>query len=113
VTSNYIVCAPKIYTANEAFETAECFAFGQGNGVFTFVGSRQQVTEKYPDARIRELGQSMTVLPGLYDSHGHIMHVSSLFVYISKAKYGEMLENVDLFGATSFEGINHLTTTHT
>jgi len=64
-----------MYTANEAIETAECLAFDQVRGLFTFVGSRREVIERYPGASIRELGEGMAVLPGLYDSHGHIMHV--------------------------------------
>jgi hypothetical protein len=75
-----IVCVRKIYTANDEAETAECLAFEETKGVFSFVGSRDQVMEKYPGTTIRDLQTGMTILPGLYDSHGHIMHVPPLFL---------------------------------
>lgn len=77
ISSTKIVCAPKIYTANDEAETAECIAFEETKGAFGFVGSRQQVKKKYPGATIRDLENGMAILPGLYDSHGHIMHVPS------------------------------------
>ena len=88
-----VICAPKIYTSNPESTTPECFAFSQLTGLFTIVGTRRQVLSKHSNTPIRDLGQNITVLPGLYDSHGHIMY------------HGEMLQSVNLFGADSFEGI--------
>ena len=73
-----VICAKKIYTTNDEAETAECIAFDETEGVFTFVGSHEEATQKYSGTTIRELGEDMSILPGLYDSHGHIMHVMSL-----------------------------------
>jgi predicted amidohydrolase YtcJ len=56
------------------------------------VGTRHHVISKHPNAPIRDLGPNMTILPGLYDSHGHIMY------------HGEMLQSVNLFGADSYQG---------
>lgn len=87
-----IVCASKIYTSNTETPRAECLAFSRLTGLFTSVGTRRQVLGKHPNASIRELGPNITVLPGLYDSHGHVMH------------YGDMLQNINLFGADTFQG---------
>jgi predicted amidohydrolase YtcJ len=60
--------------------------------VFTAVGTKEEMHAKYPDTEIRQLDSNTVVLPGLYDSHGHIMF------------YGAMLESVNLFGTRSVEG---------
>src|SRR5579859_5459701 len=86
ISSINIVCAPKIYTANDDAETAECIAFDETKGTFSFIGSRQQVKKKYPGASIRDLEKGMTILPGLHDSHGHIMHVRPLSSTIQLTK---------------------------
>jgi imidazolonepropionase-like amidohydrolase len=70
-----VICARKIFTASENSPNAECFAYSAATGLFTVVGTRNSITREYPKAPIRDLGEGMTVLPGLYDSHGHIMHV--------------------------------------
>lgn len=87
-----IICASKIYTSNPESPRAECFAFSRLTGLFAAVGTRHHVLGKHANAPIKDLGPNMTVLPGLYDSHGHIMH------------HGEMLQSVNLFGADSFQG---------
>jgi len=86
ISSINIVCAHKIYTANDEAETAECIAFDETKGSFSFIGSRQQVKKKYPGASIRDLEKGMTILPGLHDSHGHIMHVRPLSSTIQLTK---------------------------
>lgn len=85
------VCAGRIYTANEAKDIVGCFAYSPTSKIFMAVGTRESILKQYPDIEIRELRDEV-VLPGLYDSHGHIM------------QYGVMQENVNLFGANSFEG---------
>jgi hypothetical protein len=70
-----MICAPKIYTANTVAKLAECFAYSESSGTFTAVGGRARLKKKYPNARIREVEKNMSILPGLYDSHGHIMSV--------------------------------------
>ena len=100
-----VTCAPKVYTANQNSSRTECFAYSAATGLFTAVGSRNRMEEKYATAPIRDLGRNFTVLPGLHDSHGHIMHVTTTFNWkYSWSKYGEMLDSVNLFGADSFEG---------
>jgi hypothetical protein len=70
-----VICGRKIFTASANSPNAECFAYSAGTGLFALVGTRNSVTGEYPKAPIRDLREGMTVLPGLYDSHGHIMHV--------------------------------------
>lgn len=70
-----IICGRKIFTASANFPNAECFAYSAVTGLFNVVGTRNSITGEYPKAPIRNLGEGITVLPGLYDSHGHIMHV--------------------------------------
>jgi predicted amidohydrolase YtcJ len=72
-----VICAAKIYTASLDSPTAECFAYSTSKGVFTSVGSKADVFQKHGTAQLREFGENLTVLPGLYDAHGHIMHVPS------------------------------------
>jgi len=86
------LCAPKIYTANGHNDIVTCFAYSQSTRRFASVGTKATILEKYPDTEIRFLDANMTILPGLYDSHGHIM------------LYGAMLESVNLFGTRSIEG---------
>lgn len=76
----HVVCASKIYTANENFETAECFAYSTSTGLFLAVGKREHILKEHANVPIRQLPENMAILPGLYDSHGHIMHVQSVFV---------------------------------
>ena len=71
----HVICASEIYTANPNSPSAECFAYSTAKRIFTAVGSKETVVQKYKNPTIRELGKNLTVLPGLYDSHGHIVHV--------------------------------------
>jgi predicted amidohydrolase YtcJ len=75
----HVICASKVYTANSNFETAECFAYSTSSGIFSAVGKKEHILKEYGNAPIRQLQENMTILPGLYDSHGHIMHVQSVF----------------------------------
>ena len=86
-----VICAAKIYTANSPHDVVECFAYSPRGKAFIAAGTRKEMIERYPNASIRDLGK-MVVLPGLYDSHGHIM------------QYGAMQESVNLFGASSIDG---------
>ena len=74
-----VLCASKIYTADVNQSTAECFAYSPSTGLFTAVGSKSAVSRKFSNAKVRQLHGNMVVLPGLIDSHGHIMHVYFLF----------------------------------
>jgi predicted amidohydrolase YtcJ len=85
------ICAKRIYTANIENDIVQCLAYSPSQKVFTAVGSRQDILRLYPNSVVSDLGDKV-VLPGLYDSHGHMM------------QYGVMQENVNLFGATSYEG---------
>lgn len=86
-----LYCVPKnspffISTLNPAFSHAKCFRFQQG--LFT------DVLEKHPTSNEDEiLLLNGYVLPGIIESHGHIL------------QYGEMLESVSLFGTQSIDDV--------
>jgi len=73
-----------ILTLNGSFPVAKCFRVH--NGMFTDI---LEDVPKTNDGEIKSLDGF--VLPGLIDSHGHIL------------QYGEMLESVLLYGAESVE----------
>lgn len=83
-TSTYCVANPTshILTLNDSLPHARCFRVQ--DGIFT------DVFEEKTEADGKEI-KSLDgfVLPGLIDSHGHIL------------QYGEMLESVSLYGAES------------
>ena len=68
------ICAPKIYTSDPESPSAECFAYSTKTRLFTDVGSETFLLEKYGNQNVRRLDGNVTILPGLYDAHGHIMH---------------------------------------
>ena len=75
-----VLCAPKVYTANINKPTAECFAYSPSSGLFAAVGPKNVVLSKYSNAKVRQLEGDVVVLPGLIDSHGHILHVFSFSI---------------------------------
>ena len=97
--SLYCVSSPSpffITTLNTSSPRAKCFRVE--NGIFTEVLDSEPVSN---EKRIRLDG---FVLPGIIESHGHIL------------QYGEMLESVPLYGAQSVaeirERIKDFLTTH-
>lgn len=86
-----LYCVPKdsllfISTLNPALPQAKCFR--SQHGFFT------EVMEDYPTLNDEEiLLLDGYVLPGIIESHGHIL------------QYGEMLESVSLFGAESIDDV--------
>ncbi len=75
-------CYKGIRTQNGAQPSASCFSVT--NGLFTQVSS---------DAAAAADVQDGFVIPGLWDSHGHLL------------EYGEFLNSVDLFGSQSLEDV--------
>ncbi|KIN07713.1 hypothetical protein OIDMADRAFT_99766 [Oidiodendron maius Zn] len=90
-TGSSLYCVPKdspffISTLNPAVSHAKCFRFQQG--LFT------DVLENHPTSNENEiLLLNGYVLPGIIESHGHIL------------QYGEMLESVSLFGTRSIDDV--------
>jgi hypothetical protein len=95
-----MMCAPTIYTANTGAKNAECFAYSKSSGTFIAVGGRHHLTKKYPNAYIREVEKGMTILPGLYDSHGHIMLVRYLAITDLMDSTGTCLKTSIYLGQT-------------
>ena len=85
-----LYCVPKaspffISTLNPGVPRAKCFRSQQG--FFT------EVFEDYPTSTEEILFLNGHVLPGIIESHGHIL------------QYGEMLESVSLYGAQSIDDV--------
>lgn len=86
-----LYCVPRdspyfITTLNESLPHAKCFRTQTG-GVFT------EVSGHFPTHDEEFTVLDGYVLPGIIDSHGHIL------------AYGEMLESVSLYGAQSIEEV--------
>ena len=80
-----------IYTASDAHPTARALAVG--GAVVLAVGDDQAVRPLIgPRTRVVDLG-GKTVLPGLIDSHGHMLSL------------GTRLSDVDLVGTTSYQQV--------
>lgn len=91
VSKSSLYCVPKdspfyISTLNPDLPQAKCFR--SQHGLFT------DVLDEYPTFNDEEiLFLDGYVLPGIIESHGHIL------------QYGEMLESVSLFGAESIDDV--------
>lgn len=107
-THNYVVgpqavshthCYKNIRTLDKDQPTAQCFTVV--NGVFAEVnGGRSDTKAAENDAELKRRDDGNEgnaadgyVIPGLWDGHGHLVD------------YGEMLVQVDLFGATTLEEV--------
>ena len=88
--ADLIVLNGNIYTVDESFSKAEAFAVK--DGLFTFVGTNDEVLSKYKSDNVLDL-QGAAVYPGLNDAHGHLLHL------------GNTLIRADLRGARSFDEI--------
>ncbi len=67
---SYILSDAVIYTMDEDIPEAEAMAVIDGKVVM--VGHADDVTESYPDLRVRS-ASGKTILPGFTDGHGHFM----------------------------------------
>jgi hypothetical protein len=89
-SNSSIYCVPKdspffISTLDSARPRAKCFQ--TQHGIFT------NVSDEYPTSKDEIVFLDGYVLPGIIESHGHIL------------QYGEMLESVSLFGAESIDQV--------
>jgi hypothetical protein len=89
-SNSSIYCVPKdtpffISTLNSARPRVKCFQ--TQHGIFT------NVSDEYPTSEDEIVFLDGYVLPGIIESHGHIL------------QYGEMLESVSLFGAESIDEV--------
>ncbi|MBT8113903.1 MAG: amidohydrolase [Arenicella sp.] len=85
-----LVINANIYTSNPQQATAESFAFR--DNMILAVGSLEELSAKFPDARALDLN-GKTVVPGLIDAHVHLLSL------------GQALTRVDLVGSTSKQDI--------
>ena len=87
---DFIVTNAKVYTVNEAFDTAEAFAIKDGK--FLEVGSNAAIIEKYDAVNTLD-AKGQTILPGLIDAHCHFYNL------------GLQKLQVDLVGTKSFQEV--------
>lgn len=80
----------KVYTVDNSFTIAECFAVNKGK--FIAVGTKNEVFEKYSSNSIVDL-KGKFVFPGLIDAHCHFVG------------YAMNLNVVDLYDSRSFDEI--------
>lgn len=86
----HMICAGSdgtIHTVDGDLSQPECFAVKKKR--FSAIGKRTTLSQQYPNAQITTLGAKSTIIPGLHDSHAHLM------------QFGFSLATVDLVGATS------------
>ena len=89
--ADLIVTNARVYTADDARPQAEALAVRGGR--VAFVGSvREALALRGPATRVLDL-HGATVIPGMTDAHAHLLSL------------GESLDEVPLFGTTSFEEI--------
>src|SRR5690606_13613811 len=85
--ADVLVYNAKVYTVNDAFETAEAFVVKDGK--FLEIGTSKALQEKYQALKTID-GKGQTVLPGLIDAHAHFLTL------------GQLQQQVNLVGTTSF-----------
>ncbi|EGX96281.1 amidohydrolase 3 [Cordyceps militaris CM01] len=87
-------CYRSVQTLYSAQPVAQCFTVT--NGLFTAVVTQQQEEEELTSAtELKRRGEDVAghVIPGLWDGHGHLI------------EHGEMLVQVDLFGAATLDEV--------
>ncbi|MCB0409529.1 MAG: amidohydrolase [Flavobacteriales bacterium] len=85
-----IVHNAKVYTVNDAFETAEAFVVD--NGEIIAVGAENEILNKYLAKEYLD-AQKRPVFPGFIDAHCHFVG------------YAKSLLQVNLVGTSSFDGV--------
>ena len=86
-----LLTAARIHTSDPSRPVAEAMAW-DGEGRILAVGSAEDLQASWPQAEVLDL-EGATVVPGLIDSHGHLMSL------------GFSLMHADLAGATSKEEV--------
>ncbi|WOD42913.1 amidohydrolase [Hwangdonia lutea] len=85
-----IVTNAKVYTVNNAFETATAFAVK--NGKFVDVGNTEAIISKYIASKTMD-AEGKTIVPGFIDAHCHFLGL------------GFNQQAVNLVGTTSFDEV--------
>ncbi|MFC5409617.1 amidohydrolase [Larkinella bovis] len=88
--ADFIIHNAVVYTADSAFSTAEAFAVSDGK--FVAVGTSEYILNNYRADRVTDLN-GLPVYPGFYDPHAHFLGL------------GQMLDQADLVGTTSFDEV--------
>ena len=94
--ADLLVTNANIYTVNENFETASCFAVK--DGFIIEVGDHETLVSKYKADKTYD-AQGKTIVPGLIDAHGHLYNL------------GVSMGRLDLVGTTSFKQVLEKTIT--
>ena len=95
--ADLIVKNARVYTVNEAFDTAEAFAVKDGK--FIAVGSDTEILEKYTADSVLDM-KGQNIYPGFIDPHCHFYG------------YGRTLRAADLRGTGSFDEIVEILKIH-
>ncbi|KAJ6787793.1 hypothetical protein PWT90_01470 [Aphanocladium album] len=84
-------CYKSVLTLDTEHPTAQCFTVA--NGLFTKVSPQETESELKRRGVADDVASDGYVIPGLWDGHGHLID------------YGEMLVQVDLFGAKTLDEV--------
>jgi predicted amidohydrolase YtcJ len=95
--ADLIVKNARVYTVNEAFDTAEAFAVKDGK--FIAIGSDKEILEKYTADTVLDM-KGQNIYPGFIDPHCHFYG------------YGRTLRAADLRGTGSFDEIVEILKIH-
>jgi len=88
--ADVIIMNAKVYTVNNQFEKAECFAIKDGK--FVGVGTNEAIKQHFTAPKIID-AKNKTILPGLIDAHCHFYGL------------GLLQQQVDVSGTKSFDEV--------
>jgi predicted amidohydrolase YtcJ len=80
LTADKIFINGHVVTMDERLPEAEAFAVGRGKIIM--VGTTEGVLRSYPDVKVVDL-QKKTVLPGIIESHGHLLSLGQSFLELN------------------------------
>ncbi len=93
-----------ILTMDESLPEEEAFAVK--NGHFLEVGNSEDILKKFPDSKVVDFN-GKTVMPGIVESHGHLLNLGKSFLELNlkRAKTsGEAIKKVEEFIRNSSPG---------
>jgi predicted amidohydrolase YtcJ len=88
VTADKVFINGHIITMDERLPEVEAFAVGQGKIIM--VGETEDVMHSYPDAEVVDL-HLRTVMPGIVESHGHLLSLGQSFLELNVEGAGSPL----------------------